>query len=191
MKSNIFREVLDEEYIEVNKSVFKTIEYLCELSSSSKKDLPADTYIHFLCSKKGNIIVRYTYRQSHVPHFYNRHRTFENMYPLYCVYGKVLSKDNKTYIKMNSVYKKYNLFLRYFLKTIGITIIPLYLLMSIPFHVFIFNFPLFLIAVAIALVVFLDADTPLAAQKSRGLTMLPYMENEIKIRVKNIEQWED
>ena len=191
MKSNIFREVLDEEYIEVNKSVSETIEHLCEFSPTDHQDLPTDTYMHFLCSKKGKIIGRYTYLQSSLPRLYSRHKTFENYYPLYCLYGKVISKNGKTYIKMNSVYKRSNLFLRYFLKAIGVAIIPLYLLLSIPFDVFIFRFPLFLLAIAISLAVFLNSDSPLAAQKSRALIMMPIMKNELKRRVQIIEKWED
>ena len=33
MKTTIFREILDEEYIEVNKSVSKTIQHIIELDS--------------------------------------------------------------------------------------------------------------------------------------------------------------
>ena len=181
MKTTIFRKILNEELIEVNKSVAETIQFLCKLSTPSKQALPNDTGIYFDCSKKGKITVNYSVNTSSF-------RNPENMYPLYEVHGRVLSKDNKTYIKISTVYNKYNLFLQCFFKILGVLMLPLYILSRIPLEKF--NLPFFIILTIITICIFLTFYTPISQQRSRGLTLLPLMEKEIKKRVETIEQWE-
>lgn len=57
MKTTIFREILDEEYIEVNKSVSKTIQHIIELDSLHSEPARTDAIIICRCSKKGKITV--------------------------------------------------------------------------------------------------------------------------------------
>ncbi|MBR2448017.1 MAG: hypothetical protein IKB29_03435, partial [Clostridia bacterium] len=90
MKSTIFRKVLNEEYIEVNKSVTATISALCEISGPGRETFLEDTVITLHCSKKGKIKV--SIFRKNVAKYQVRERG-DNLYPLYYVYGKVLSKD--------------------------------------------------------------------------------------------------
>ena len=93
MKYTIFREVLHEEFIEVNKSVPETIKCLCEQSGVCNIHTINGIRLFFKCSKKGKISIESSYR----------HR--EGLFPIYSVYGSVISKGNKTYVKIFSVYK--------------------------------------------------------------------------------------
>ena len=56
MKSTIFRKVLNEEYIEVHKSVSETIKCLCEQSGESYNETPDGMNIHFECLKNGKVM---------------------------------------------------------------------------------------------------------------------------------------
>ena len=57
---------------------------------------------------------------------YNFREQGDNMYPLYYVYGQVISKDNKTYIKANSVFKKSEIYTEIFWSVLAILFFPLY-----------------------------------------------------------------
>ena len=81
MKSNIFREVLNEEYIEVNKSVSKTIQYLSEISGPVIESLPDDICISFNCSKKGKITV-WSYDPASSRRVTLRAKSYDTLYPL-------------------------------------------------------------------------------------------------------------
>jgi len=179
MKSTIFRKVLNEEYIAVNKSVPETIKCLRELSQTTEKPFPYDIEHHFKCSKKGKITVEIYTRTSRV-------RSSENLYPLYKVYGRVISKNDKTYIQISSIYKRYNLFLQYFFMALGILLVPIYILSQLPLDKM--NIPLLVVFSIIGINLLLIHGAPIPQQKSLGLTLLPLMENVIKNRVKMIEK---
>ena len=184
IKSTIFTKVLSEEYIEVNKSLPATISALREISGASRETFPEDTVITLHCSKKGKIKV--SIFRKNVTKYQVRERG-DNLYPLYYVYGKVISKDNKTYIKMNSVFKRSDIFIEVFGSLIGVLLMVLYalLLATTPIKLVVLLFSV-LVSVLLSLGYF-DAF-PL--RKSRGYMMLPHMERELKNRVKIIEQWE-
>ena len=184
MKSTIFRKVLNEEYIEVNKSVTATISALCEISGPGRETFLEDTVITLHCSKKGKIKV--SIFRKNVAKYQVRERG-DNLYPLYYVYGKVLSKDNKTYIKMNSVFKRSDIFIEVFGSLIGVLLMVLYalLLATTPIKLVVLLFSV-LVSVLLSLGYF-DAF-PL--RKSRGYMMLPYMEEDLKNHVKIIERWD-
>ncbi len=186
MKSTIFRKVLNEEYIEVNKSVPETIKALCEISGASRETFPEDTTILFNCSKKGKIKVS-IYRRN-LPRYRFR-ETGDNMYPLYYVYGRVISKDNKTYIKTNSVFKKSEIYTEIFWSVLALLVFPIYILFTLTTEPF--KFPIMFVSIVIGFFISLDFCSSIPLRKSRGLTMLPHMENEVKKRVEIIEQWED
>ena len=186
MKSTIFTEVLNEEYIEVNKSVPATISALREISGSGRDTFPEDTVIYLSCSKKGKIIVS-IYRKNVTR--YNFREQGDNMYPLYYVYGQVISKDNKTYIKANSVFKKSEIYTEIFWSVLAILFFPLYaifLLGTEPIKV-----PILLLSIVIGFFLSLNSYSSIPLRKSRGLTMLPHMVDEIKKRVKIIEKWDE
>jgi hypothetical protein len=186
MKSTIFTKVLNEEYIEVNKSVPATISALREISGSSRDTFPENTVISLSCSKKGKI--RVSMYRTDITSYKFRARG-DNMYPLYYVYGQVISKDNKTYIKANSVFKKSEIYTEIFWAVVAILFIPLYLMYLLgtsPLKI-----PILLLSLVAGIFISLNSYSPIPMRKSRGITMLPYMVDEIKKRVEIIEQWEE
>ena len=104
MKTTIFRKVINEELIEVNKSVPETIKCLRQQIGGSHNTIPNDMGIFFECSKNGKISM-YSY--------FKQYRGLRNL-DIYYVSGNVISKDNKTYVKIISVYKKTDILLRIF-----------------------------------------------------------------------------
>lgn len=182
MKSNIFREVLNEEYIEVNESVSKTIQYLSEISGPIRESLPDDIGISFRCSKKGEITVA----------IYNptaQMRSYENQYPLYYVYGQVISEDNKTYIHMISVYKKSEIYIQCLWSILAVLLFPLICFSLLKSAMF--NISTLIISLLLGFFITINERSSVKARKSRGLTILPIMENTVKKYAKNIEKWED
>lgn len=183
MKSNIFRKVINEEYIEVNKSVSKTIEQLCELCGTVREALPYNAEIAFNCSKKGKIITKRYFRDSW---FTNEP---ENYIPLHKIYGRVISKDNKTYVQIIYIYSRLNLWLQYLCLSIGFFLGLIYLLLSIPIRNF--NVVFFIFLAIILIVAAICSYTPKSQQKKRNLVLLPIMREEIIKRIKMIEAWPD
>jgi hypothetical protein len=178
MKSTIFRKVLSEEYIEVNKSVPDTIKYLSEIKSGTPYG-DADIYLN--CSEKGKIRVGY-YIPSKTP------KSPENMYSFYKVYGRVIEKDNKTYIKMQTVYKIGTVYLQYVLLLFAFLLIPMCLLAKIPvekFNIFVFALILFCFYLVIA-----HSYTSISKQKKLGFSLIPAMEEKLKKSVETIELWD-
>lgn len=188
MKSNIFREVLNEEYIEVNKSVSKTIQYLSEISGPVIESLPDDIGISFNCSKKGKITV-WSYDPASSRRVTLRAKSYDTLYPLYYVYGQVISKDNKTYIKMNSVYKKSEIYEQFFWTFLAVLLFPVFVLLLLEKAQF--NVPIVIISLLGGFFLSLNRCSSVPQRKSRGLTILPIMENTVKKYAKNIEKWED
>ena len=177
---------MNEEYIEVNKSVSDTISALREISGSSRDTFPDNTVINFSCSKKGKIIVSF-YRRDVIRYRYRELRYL--LHPLYYVYGQVISKDNKTYIKANSVFKRSEIFPEIFQAIFMILFIPLYvifLLGTLPFKV-----PILLFSLVAGIFLSLHSYGSILWRKSHALMMLPYMVDEIKKRVEIIEKWDE
>lgn len=186
MKSTIFREVLSEEYIEVNKSVPATISALREISGSSRDTFPENTVINLSCSKKGKILVS-IYRKNITR--YNFREQGDNMYPLYYVYGQVMSKDNKTYIKANSVFKKSEIYTEIFWSIFAILFLPLYVIFMLGTEPI--KIPILIVSIIIGFFLSIDSYSSIPLRKSRGYMMLPHMVDEIKKRVEIIEKWEE
>jgi hypothetical protein len=51
--------------------------------------------------------------------------------------------------------------------------------------------PVLLLSLVAGIFISLNSYSPIPMRKSRGLTMLPYMVDEIKKRVEIIEKWEE
>lgn len=182
MKSNLFRKVINEEYIEVDKNLSETIEQLCELCGTVRESLPYDAEITFNCQEKGKLKV-----ERHIHHLLSRHP--ENYFPLHKMYGQVISKDGKTYVQIISEYSRLNLCLQYLLLTICILFCPIYLLLRIPVRTF--NLPFFIILALLCSVALICGYTPKSQQKKRNLVLLPTMREEIIKRIQKIERWSD
>ena len=172
MKSTIFREILNEEFIEVNKSIHETIQCLYEQSGACYISKIDGIKMFFHCSKKGKISMESS--------FYRR----EGLFPIYSVYGNVVSKNNKTYVRIFSVYKKSNVWIRSILLFL---LIPIFILKI--YLDKIFYFPAILISLMVILIGIIDFIKTTSIRKNRGLEIIKIMENEIKKRVKNIERW--
>lgn len=122
MKSTVFRKVLNEEYIEVNKSVSETIKCLCEQSGGSYNETPDGMNIHFECLKNGKCYVRCGS---------NEGRSTKSMYQMYYVYGEVVSKDDKTFVKITSVYEKADFWMRIISTVLAFLFLPVIFNISI------------------------------------------------------------
>ena len=182
MKTTIFREILDEEYIEVNKSVSKTIQHIIELDSLHSEPVRTDAIIICRCSKKGKITVT-IYNPTTLA------RSYDNQYPLYYVYGQVISKDGKTYIHMTSVYKKSEIYIQCLWSILAVLLFPFIcfsLLKSAMFNILILIISLFL-----GFFFTINERSSVRARKSRGLTMLPNMKNELRKIIEIIEKWDN
>ena len=180
MKTTIFREVINEELIEVNKSVPETIKCLretCGVSRPSQKD---EMSICFECSKKGKILVTC---------YYGHHRDIRGLY-LYYVYGDVISKDNKTYIRMTSVYKKADMWLRFLLLILLLFLFPIYIITESYINGFFF-IPAIVISLLIFMAAMIDTIKITCIRQNDGLNSIELMKNAIKRRVKNIECWDN
>ena len=180
MKSTIFTKVLSEEYIEVNKSVSETIEQLCELCGTVRESLPYDAILSFGCSKNGKIRV-----EKCIPGWTSGR--LDCYFPLHKMYGYVISKDNKTYVQIISIYSRLNLWLQYLLLAIFILFCPLYLLSRIPIARF--NLMFFIFLTIITIVASLCGYTFQSEQKKRNLVLLPIMREEIIKRIQIIQSW--
>lgn len=119
MKSTVFRKVLNEEYIEVNKSVSETIKCLCEQSGGSYNETPDGMNIHFECLKNGKCYVRCGS---------NEGRSTKSMYQMYYVYGEVVSRDDKTFVKITSVYEKADFWMRIISTVLAFLFLPVFLI---------------------------------------------------------------
>ena len=181
MKSTIFREVINEELIEVNKSALETIQYLREQSIVSHISKPDNIRVYFKCSKKGKISV--------VSGF-GPHRDLSGFCYIYYVYGSVISKDNKTYVKITSVYKKSDIWLRSLLLVLLILIAPILLLLKTYIEVTFFV-PALIASFIVFFIGIIDFIKTTSFRKRDGLVIVTLMENEIKKRVQNIEHWDN
>ena len=178
MKSTIFRKVLKEEFIEVNKSVPKTIQYLREIAGGARHKVDNEEIFIFVeCSKKGKISVESSFGHS---------RDIRCLY-LFYVYGKVIFKDNKTYVKITSVYKKMDIWLR---ALVLLFIIPITLILKLCIDGILF-IPAIIAASVVFIILTIDTIKTTSIRKKYGLEIVKLMEDEIKRRVKKIERWED
>ena len=172
MKYTIFSEILNEEFIAVNQSVPETIKCLCEQSGTSYANTANGLKLYFYCSRKGKISVKSSY--------YHR----EGLFPIYYVYGNVISKDNKTYVKVLSVYRKSDIWLR---AIVSFLIIPL-IILSLCLNKVLY-LPAVLISFIVAIIGIIDFIKATSIRKKCAFKAVKIMENEIIKRVKNIEHW--
>ena len=180
MKSTIFRKVINEEYIEVNKSVFETIKCLCEQSGESYNETPDGMNIHFECLKNGKCYVRCGS---------NEGRSTKSMYQMYYVYGEVVSKDDKTYVKILSVYEKADFLMRIISSVLAFLFLPVYLIYQLIKGQFFL--PATLAGFAVLIVLAIDLIRSTSIRKNNHKEIIEILENEIKKRIKNIERWDD
>ena len=182
MKTTIFREILDEEYIEVNKSVLKTIQHIIELDSLHSEPVRTDAIIICRCSKKGKITVT-IYNPTTLA------RSYDNQYPLYYVYGQVISKDDKTYIHMTSVYKKSEIYIQCLWSILAVLLFPFICFSLLKSAMF--NILILIISLLLGFFFTINERSSVRARKSRGLTMLPNMKNELRKIIETIEKWDN
>ena len=179
MKNSIFREILNEECIEVNKSVSETIRCLCELSGSNRFFEDEKARVFFFCNQKGKIFV-----SCNVPaqRYEISHRN------LYHIDGEIISKDGKTYVKLTSVYNRIFVWLTILSLPFMIALIPIAILLKIAL-------PSEFLAPAIAAVVAAASAVALTVYRlcdvlNRGNTLIRLMEDEFKRHLSNLEQWD-
>ncbi|MBO4732977.1 MAG: hypothetical protein J5662_00730 [Clostridia bacterium] len=176
MKSSIFKEVINEEYIEVNRSVADTIRCLCEQSGGCHSETPDGLKLYFDCTKKGKMYVTSGAGG----------KSIRSTYQLYYVYGNVISKDNKTYVKITSVYSRSDIWLRMIFTALAI---PLFILAV--YIKGVYNIYAFLASAAVFVIGTADLCRSTYIRKKQKTEIVALMENEIKRRVKNIEKWDE
>ncbi len=184
MKSTKLIEILDEELIEVNKSVPETIQCLQEQTGLCRSTSPDGSRMFFKCSEKGKLFVAIenggTAR--------SRANTM-GFYQFYYVYGNVISQDNKTYVKITTVYKKSDILKYCLLLAFIILLLPvliLYILLNIGVNI------IALAAVTGAHIIStICLITSFSKRKNNRPKMIEIMKNEMKRRVQNIARWDD
>ena len=175
MKSSIFKEVINEEYIEVNRSVADTIRCLCEQSGGCHSETPDGLKLYFDCTKKGKMYVEGISGKSR-----------KDIYQMYYVYGSVVLKDDKTYVKITSLYSRADIWLR-----------VLFMLLSVPLFILavylkgVYNIYALLASAAVLVIGTADLCRSTYIRKKQKTEIVALMENEIKRRVKNIEKWDE
>jgi len=188
MKKSIFRDILNEEYIEVNKSVSKTIQCLREQSGRCRDSVPNNIndkiQVYFECSKDGRICIENMFRGIK-----------RDRYRMYYVYGNIVSKDNKTYIKTISFYKKSDIWVHGFLLVLLFVAFLLLLTLEITLMLKTSVHEVYILAAVVSFIIFLIVTIyPIKAifiRKKHGIELIELMEKELKKRVQNIERWED
>ena len=176
MKSSIFKEVINEEYIEVNRSVADTIRCLCEQSGGGRYETPDGMNLIFDCAKNGRMYVTSGAGG----------KSIRSTYQLYYVYGNVISKDNKTYVKITSVYSRSDIWLRMIFTALAI---PLFILAV--YIKGVYNIYAFLASAAVFVIGTADLCRSTLVRRNKKSEIIALMENEIKRRVKNIEKWDE
>ena len=175
----IFRKILNEELIEVNKSQSETIRCLCEQNGVKS---PFDGLrIYFYCTPKGKIDVRYRVG-------YDNRRIKTHVLDVYKVNGKVISDSDKTFVKFTSVYDKTALFLYVLLLTVALVVLPVSLLSRVSFQ------GLFAPAVTACILTLIAVGIEgvvLYKIKKNGKKLVELIEEELKRRVRNISRWDD
>ena len=180
MKSTIFKKVLNEELIEVHKSVPETIKCLQAQCGGSHDSIPNDMGIFFDCSKNGKISVNSFFK----------HRRGLRYLNIYYVGGNVFSRDNKTYVKITSVYKKTDIVLQILLIVLLIILAPIYIFLK-SYVEGIFIVPAFIAASIIFIFVIIDSIHTTILRQKCGIEIIKIMENEIRKRLQNLERWND
>ncbi|MBQ2704901.1 MAG: hypothetical protein IJF58_05080 [Clostridia bacterium] len=176
MKKSIFRHILNEEYIEVNKSVSETIQCLREQNGLCRNSTN-DMTVYFECSEHGKI---------RVDSMFERHIDFRGILQIYYVRGEVASINNKTYVIITSFYKKSDLWLRSLLLVFAALLFPWWAFIKGAFFI-----PAMLISFAIFLTLSFCSVNTTIKRKQQGLNIVKTMEDEIKRRVQNIARWDE
>ena len=105
---------------------------------------------------------------------------------MYYVYGNVISKDNKTYVKITSVYSRSDIWLRMIFTALAI---PLFILAI--YIKGVYNIYAFLASAAVFVIGTADLCMSTFVRRNKKSEIIALMENEIKRRVKNIEKWDE
>ncbi|MBE6729448.1 MAG: hypothetical protein E7568_04380 [Ruminococcaceae bacterium] len=180
MKSTMFKKIINEELIEVNKSVPETIQCLRDQTRTCNCSLPNDMMVVFKCTKKGKITMLNNFGYS---------RRAGGNFNVYYVGGKVISRDNKTYVQITSIYKKSDLLFR-ILSTISfLLLVPFLILFKIYVGELLF-FPAIIAYFLVYILTLIDEIKTVSTIKKNGLEIVKIMEDEITKRVENIEHWD-
>lgn len=185
MKSSLFRKILKEDVIEVNKSVRDTIQCLEEQSGICREEISDDIRLEFNCSKKGKLSVFYAYND--IRRNYGLARAIDKSLCQYTVAGQVMEENNKTVVKITSVYRKTGL-----LKNIVIIIFALIFSVFYILSSFVcFNLYAFLIPIGLAstmIMIYIINTRKLHMKKKENIEL---MECVVKKRVVNVNHWDD
>lgn len=205
MSQPTLQEALNEEYIEVSKSVPETVRYLeeqsCERTGKCPVPMPNRMRMLFKCSKQGDIKVTSDFGlfRKWGYFLFPLIFLFYVLCPVYFVRGEVISKDDKTYVKIAPAYKRSHIVIRNFWIALGaLLILTLYVpeafeltvveflgaRRGLPMMAFLFCLFAYLAAIVYAFVLesLHQKNAPLA---------ISLMKEEVKRRVHNIERWED
>ncbi len=166
---------MNEEFIEVNKSVNETIQYLCEQSGKCHTSTSNDIQMYFECAKNGKFVVTSSFGHSR-----------EGLCPIYHVYGRVISENNKTFVKITSVYKKSDILLRSLLLILIVSLFILKICIEASLYILAIIASFFVLCIVI-----IDYIKTTSIRKRYALEIVELMENEIKKRVQNIERWDE
>lgn len=119
-----------------------------------------------------------------------RYKDFSGLFKIYYVYGNVISSNNKTYVKITSVYRRIDIWLRYFSILLLLILVPILIVLRDVFSEH--SFPP---AVIISIIPFIHSiiilNKSISVYKKKGLEFVELAKNEIKKRIQNTIQWEN
>lgn len=186
MKSNIFKDVLEEITLEVNENKEETIAKLrLQMGFCSSQDSD-DDQLFFWCTKKGKLgfFTQPTRESSPLPYFY-----YYNMDSrIYSVRGKVLSENGKTVVKLYSVYNRLNSALR--LIDLVTTFLVLALVFVIKGFTRVESPPGDLLKLVGALILAGVSTFIFTSEKRNKYSDLELMKQEVINRVKAVDRWD-
>ena len=118
-----------------------------------------------------------------------RYKDFSGLFKIYYVYGQVISKDDKTYIHMTSVYKKSEIYIQCLWSILAVLLFPFICFSLLKSAMF--NILILIISLLLGFFFTINKRSSVRARKSRGLTMLPNMKNELRKIIETIEKWDN
>ena len=206
MSQPTLQEALNEEYIEVSKSVPETVRCLeeqsCERTGKCPVPMPNRMRMLFKCSKQGDIKVTSDFGlfRKWGYFLFPLIFLFYVLCPVYFVRGEVVSKEHKTHVKITPVYKRAHIVARCLLIAFFTGIV---LFRALPDVVALFMWGylkgaggiLSILPYLFSLLIFLTIAVDLVRTTYLYIKTAPQvivlMKEEVKRRVHNIEYWEN
>ena len=177
MKSTFYRKILDETTLEVDDSPEGSIEKLRQLQGVCRATCFDGEPIEFLCTQKRKISVTSTATKRGIKIKYNR-STY--------VLGEVTVENNKTVLKIYTVYDRFRYFVRLF--CIGLSaVVGIFALLSAQPVVSVIGL---LAAVVLLISLCVSACVSATSEKQTMQTDFEIMKAEVANRVQSIADWE-